>query len=383
MLYIKSIISIMVLWIFLGISLSFSKTMRIMPLGDSITDGITEGDVPARKRYGYRGPLWIKLKKSDYAANFVGSLTSGSDITPKFDVDHEGHPGWTSHEIASKVYGYLEHAKPDIILLHIGTNDHAKSTSGVESILNEIDYYEKNSGHKIRVIIAKIVNRRITDPYISSFNHNLEKLVISRWENGDILTLVDMDKDAKLTKKDYSNNTHPNNKGYAKMANVWFKEITNDYVEYTSAPVTKADSIEVATGNTVQISILSNDKDRQNDMNISSVLLSKKKNTKRADSSRKLKISAQGTWTVNSQGIVTFTPKKGFTADPTPIYYTVKDNENELSDPAKISIDYINSSLENYPTSLVNKSYIESISLDEAHSTIKFTTSIPNNGISF
>lgn len=364
------------------LSLLEAAPVRIMPLGDSITFGVQDEEKPKSTRTGYRAPLWYKLKNAKYKANFVGSMNTGSSAKPTFDSNHEGHPGWTSYDIAEKLYGYLSNAKPDIILLHIGSNDHRIKIDGLVSILNEIDTYEKNSGKSIRVIVAKIINRSRHDLSIDGYNHNLEIIVRKRWAKGDKLSLVDM-KDAKLTKKDYSNNTHPNKNGYTKIANVWFKEITTDYVEYTSAPITKNDIVEVNTGSTVHIGILTNDQDIQNDMNTSSVLLSKKKNTPRSKSSKKLRISGQGTWKVNDQGIVTFTPKKNFTADPTPIYYTLKDKKNELSKPAKISIDYTNTSLESYPTSLVDKSYIESISINESSNSVKFITAVPDNGITF
>ncbi|WP_158605896.1 SdrD B-like domain-containing protein [Taibaiella sp. KBW10] len=49
----------------------------------------------------------------------------------------------------------------------------------------------------------------------------------------------------------------------------------------------------------------------------------------------------QGTWALNSStGAVTFTPQSGFTADPTPIKYTITDNAGLTSNQATISITY-------------------------------------------
>ncbi|HVM64631.1 MAG TPA: Ig-like domain-containing protein, partial [Acidimicrobiales bacterium] len=39
-----------------------------------------------------------------------------------------------------------------------------------------------------------------------------------------------------------------------------------------------------------------------------------------------LVVSGEGTWTVGAGGTVTFTPESGFTADPTPVRYTVEDS---------------------------------------------------------
>ena len=57
----------------------------------------------------------------------------------------------------------------------------------------------------------------------------------------------------------------------------------------------------------------------------------------------KVIVSGEGTWTVNPvSGEVTFTPEAGFRGDPSPIDYTVKDNLGLESQPATISINYLN-----------------------------------------
>ncbi|NEQ95815.1 MAG: DUF4347 domain-containing protein [Cyanothece sp. SIO2G6] len=52
-------------------------------------------------------------------------------------------------------------------------------------------------------------------------------------------------------------------------------------------------------------------------------------------------VPGEGTWTVDPTGLVTFTPQAGFTGDPTDITYTVKNNSGLASNPATISVDYI------------------------------------------
>ena len=55
-----------------------------------------------------------------------------------------------------------------------------------------------------------------------------------------------------------------------------------------------------------------------------------------------LAVPGQGVWTVNAtSGVVTFTPEPGFTADPTPVTYTVADNDGNVSNEATITLDYI------------------------------------------
>ena len=49
-------------------------------------------------------------------------------------------------------------------------------------------------------------------------------------------------------------------------------------------------------------------------------------------------VAGQGTWTVDSDGNVTFTPQADFTKDPTPITYTVSDATGKVSNQATITI---------------------------------------------
>ena len=58
--------------------------VRVMPLGDSITDGY---NVPG----GYRINLWQRLAAGRYTVDFVGSGFNGPASLG--DHDHEGHSG--------------------------------------------------------------------------------------------------------------------------------------------------------------------------------------------------------------------------------------------------------------------------------------------------
>src|SRR5262245_32009291 len=92
-----------------------AQRLRIMPLGDSITDGF---NVPG----GYRINLWhylTELLGLDVA--FVGSLTNGPpDLGSR---NHEGHSGWRTDQISANITRWMDAYRPDVVLLHIGTND--------------------------------------------------------------------------------------------------------------------------------------------------------------------------------------------------------------------------------------------------------------------
>jgi len=83
-------------------------------------------------------------------------------------------------------------------------------------------------------------------------------------------------------------------------------------------------------------------------------------------------VPGEGTWTVDDSGNVTFTPEPGFTGDPTPITYTVKDNDGLASNPATITIDYPQADLS------LNKTV--SPTAANPGDTVTFTVTLTNNG---
>ena len=105
--------------------------IAIMPLGDSITyDDRRVETRPVGERTGYRQPLWLDhLIDSGYDVDFVGGVVAGQLAVPAFDPDNEGHPGYhadggpLNENIFPDIYGWLVAHPPDVILLHIGTND--------------------------------------------------------------------------------------------------------------------------------------------------------------------------------------------------------------------------------------------------------------------
>ncbi|MDQ2066841.1 hypothetical protein Q9295_10675 [Xinfangfangia sp. CPCC 101601] len=52
-------------------------------------------------------------------------------------------------------------------------------------------------------------------------------------------------------------------------------------------------------------------------------------------------VAGEGRWTVDPEtGAITFTPNPGYYGSPTPIQYTVKDNDGNISNEATVSLDY-------------------------------------------
>jgi len=194
-----------------------------MPLGDSITIGYGEITAPEYMS-GYRRPLYLTLKENEYEVNFVGSRQDGELAQPAFDYDHEGWGGYRDDHIALYVYGWLQANPADVILLHIGTNGLDPDPSDVRNILNEIDRYERDYNRQITVLLARIINRVPYSATTTQFNDNVEGMALIRIAAGDRIVVVDMEGSF-----DYSihmwDDIHPNELGYAKMAEVWFDAI--------------------------------------------------------------------------------------------------------------------------------------------------------------
>jgi len=205
---------------------------KIMPLGDSITYDDTYADHenprPAGKRGGYRQWLWYMLEDAQVPVDFVGSRQAGQDIVPPIDPDNDGYPGYTSYQIADMAYNLMSISDPDVVLLHIGTNDRTTTNpQGALDILNEIDRYEINTKHHIKVFVALIIQRREYDGRIAIWNRRLKEKLLQRQAAGDDIVIVDM-ANAGLTSDDYADNTHPNTHGYSKMAIVWYDALINN-----------------------------------------------------------------------------------------------------------------------------------------------------------
>ena len=62
---------------------------RIMPLGNSITEGYLDGMIDPEERVGYREKLYSDLVDEGYDIDFVGSLNQGLFADPW----HEGQSG--------------------------------------------------------------------------------------------------------------------------------------------------------------------------------------------------------------------------------------------------------------------------------------------------
>ena len=242
----RIILSLLVLTI--GFSQAYSQKIKILPLGDSITKG-TMGDTPDSLRTGYRQPLWLLLHSENVSSDFVGSESFGYGAVPKFDPDDAGFGGYTAQQLLHLIMTgvdrngsivtpgpYLNYYHPNIILLHIGTNGLDTSTIVLDNLLNYIDKFEDTTNSLIWVILAKIINKVPYSLTTSIYNDNIERMALKRIKDGDHIKIVDMENNAGFIYKidtvapyingDIYDGIHPNNRGYAKMASLFYDTLS-------------------------------------------------------------------------------------------------------------------------------------------------------------
>lgn len=196
---------------------------KVMPLGDSIT--ASSVGLPS-----YRYFLWHLAVNNGYRINFVGSLRGvlfGPPANADFDMDHEGHGGFSADQISDGIVQWATAASPDIVLLHIGTNDlhefHGvqRTVDDIGSIIDRLRTVNPN----IRILVAQLIassNPRHKD--IPALNAQLPALVAAKNRVTSPVVLVD-----QFTGFDPTTMTtdgfHPNAIGESRMADRWFEKL--------------------------------------------------------------------------------------------------------------------------------------------------------------
>lgn len=246
-----------------------TRPVKIMLMGDSITAGLCDGRVETcqfqvsksclndlnnsvnSNASGYRPYLKQALNHMGMNTDFVGTL-SHPKVTPTTpgnhfsDPQHEGHGGWGIADLTSCISTWLPNMSPDVILLHIGTNDALQCRTGEQMddslrILLDAIYTYVPAG--VKVVVAKVIGT--TNPGVAPtgsncpslpgselqvFNNRISATVAMQVAAGRSVSTVDMSN--LLLSSDYSsqqssppasnpNGIHPNNSGYKKISKAW------------------------------------------------------------------------------------------------------------------------------------------------------------------
>ncbi|MFD3515697.1 GDSL-type esterase/lipase family protein [Streptomyces sp. NPDC058657] len=184
------------------------KKLAVMPLGDSITLGVGSGG-----RTGYRPALAQMLVQDAPDVQFVGSMRDADGTR------HEGHSGWRIDQISANIERWMEQAKPNLVLLHIGTNDMDRDYqvgTAPQRLAGLIDQIHASSPNTA-IVVASLVpaTDRTVQARVNAYNRAIPGIVADRAQRGYRVTQVSM---STLTVADLDDNLHPNDRGYRKMA---------------------------------------------------------------------------------------------------------------------------------------------------------------------
>ncbi|WNG26726.1 hypothetical protein F0U62_23950 [Cystobacter fuscus] len=185
-------------------------TVRVMPLGDSITWGVGSATTSS-----YRRPLANLLaNQSRYAVSFVGSQASGN--LP--DLSNEGHSGYTIDQIRAGIDDWMAGARPDVVLLHIGINDLNRgidvpnAPNRLKALVDRI--FADKPGVTV-LVLGLIPTTPGLEAQVSTFNSQARALESSQQQAGNKFRYVEP---PALTAAQLPDKLHPNDEGYQRMA---------------------------------------------------------------------------------------------------------------------------------------------------------------------
>jgi lysophospholipase L1-like esterase len=222
---------------------SAAVPLRIMPLGDSITAG------PGC----WRALLWNRLQANGFTdIDFVGTQPGGGCPGPAYDVDHEGHGGFSATGIAdqNQLPPWLSATSPDIVMMHLGTND---TWGGHIPLSAKLAAYTKLVGQMrannpaMKIIVAQIIPMNppgcaTCAPDVVALNN-----AIPGWAAG-LRTAQSPIHVADLwtgfnTATDTFDGVHPTAAGFQKMSDRWYPTLAAVLGGGTpSQPVTRSSS---------------------------------------------------------------------------------------------------------------------------------------------
>ncbi|KAK3294427.1 carbohydrate esterase family 3 protein [Chaetomium fimeti] len=210
--------------------------LRIMPLGASITYGTASSD-----GNGYRSVLrQLLVDGPGNKVNMVGTRQAGDMV----DRDVEGWPGFRISQVRDKAMapGCVPHLRPNAVLVNAGTND-ATQDWDVERAGERMERLLRDlwgaSPRAVVVLSTLLVNKNLeAEERVRVINEQYVELARRlREEEGRRVVLVDMHGAAGPTAEDLADDTHPNDVGYRKMADLWFRGlVAASYAGWLQAP---------------------------------------------------------------------------------------------------------------------------------------------------
>lgn len=214
-------------------SVRVDVAIRLLQLGDSITQGFGG-------QQSYRYPLWKKLMDAGANVDLVGSNREASGGTPSwpdyngrsFDLDHEGHSGWTAGQVANFLPSWLTGYTLDIALIHLGTND-LGNNGGVDGALfglTQVVERLRSANPNVHLYVAHIIPvssawSPVASAAVSDLNDRLSSWASGLQMESSPIRLVDQHSGFSVDSDTYDG-AHPNSIGEEKIAQRWFDALS-------------------------------------------------------------------------------------------------------------------------------------------------------------
>jgi lysophospholipase L1-like esterase len=197
---------------------------RIMPLGDSITGS------PGC----WRALLWNRLQSAGHTnIDMVGTLgPQGCSVT--HDGDNEGHGGFLATNVAdqNQLVGWLAATRPDIVIMHFGTNDvwNNRSPETILAAFSKLVDQMRASNAAMKIIVAKIIpmdpsNCADCGQRVVNFNNAIPAWAVGKTTAQSPITVVDQWAGFS-TSADTFDGVHPTASGDQKISDRWFPALS-------------------------------------------------------------------------------------------------------------------------------------------------------------
>ncbi len=279
--------------------------VKIMAMGDSITDGYINGD------NGYRKYFCYDLQQNGITNfdmvgaknNWTNEATynwNGTSIT--YDPAHSGYSGYAIQKIGGRqglqetifdvTYtngdrsgNMLDAYEPDVIMLQIGTNDILDAQLNgaeerLEELVDKILPYVSEEGQCLYLASIPDIDVSVRydwlgayewaveggvsyakDPVtftanvqkaLDSYNTIVKNLVVKKQAEGAHIQFSDINSVIDITAGDLEDGVHPSEQGYAKMGQHWATLLSETYFNGTVTPPVTTATTTATTTTTVE-----------------------------------------------------------------------------------------------------------------------------------
>ncbi len=197
-----------------------ARVVRIMPVGDSITEG-------GSAFVNYRYPLLKKLTDAGYRVEYVGSRESDS---PAGKLRHEGYGGKNAEFLATAAVKSFRQFPADIVLLHCGHNHFVdeKPVPGIVAAVETMIAAFRTANPRVVVLLAQVIpgGKLPKYAYIPALNQALGELPRRLHTPAQPVIIVNQAEGFDWRTDTIADKVHPNAQGAEKMAARWFAALT-------------------------------------------------------------------------------------------------------------------------------------------------------------